>query len=92
MRIEVCGLFDVGAATAVRTSSHEICAALADAVLLDLGAVTDLEEGFDLSGFVDEIQRHYWISGCRLWLTATHPSLVPALTDHHGSRTAVATR
>ncbi|MEU4292479.1 hypothetical protein AB0E63_29995 [Kribbella sp. NPDC026596] len=35
--------------------------------------MTRLEEGFDLSALVDEIERHCWISGCRLRLTATHP-------------------
>jgi anti-anti-sigma regulatory factor len=76
--IEVCGVFDVGAATAVRAEFHEV-GALSDAVLLDLGAVTSLEEGFDLAGFVDEIQRHCWLAGCRLQLIATHPTVVAAL-------------
>ena len=74
-RIAVCGVFDVSVATAVRAEFHEL-SALADAVLLDLRAVTRLEEGFDLSALVDEIERHCWISGCRLRLTATHPTLV----------------
>jgi hypothetical protein len=87
-RIEVCGVFDVGAATAVRAEFHEI-GALADAVLLDLRAVTELEEGFDVSGFVDEIQRYCWISGCRLRLVATHPSLVAALARQEVSSGAV---
>lgn len=76
-RIVVGGVFDVGVAAAVRAEFHEL-GALADAVLLDLRAVTRLETGFDLSAFVDEIERHCWISGCRLRLTATHPALVPS--------------
>lgn len=87
-RIEVRGVFDVSAATAVRAEFLEV-SALADAVLLDLGAVTDLEEGFDLSGFLDEMQRHCWISGCRLRLSATHPSLVAAMAGQDVSHSAV---
>ena len=64
-RIEVCGMFDVSVAATVRADVHEL-SALADAVLLDLRAMTRLEEGFDLSAFVDEIEWHCRISGCRL--------------------------
>jgi len=77
-RIEVIGMFDVRTATAVRAEFHELLVQ-ADAVLLDLGAVTDLREGSDLSGLVDEIQRHCWIAGCRLRLSATHPTVTAAL-------------
>ena len=62
--IKVCGVFDVVIATAARAGFLDVDA-VADAVLLELSAVTDLDEEFDLSGFVDEMRPHYWISGCR---------------------------
>ena len=57
-------MFDVVIATAARAGFLDVDA-VADAVLLELSAVTDLDEEFDLSGFVDELRPHYWISGCR---------------------------
>jgi anti-anti-sigma regulatory factor len=78
-RIEITGVFDAHTATAVRAEFHEFVM-LADAVLLDLEAVTGLQEGFDLPGLVDEIQRHCWIAGCRLRLSATHPSVRASLS------------
>jgi hypothetical protein len=78
-RIDVCGVFDARTATAVRAEFHDL-AVLAEAVLLDLGKVTGLAEGFDLPGLVDEIQRHCWIAGCRLYLSATHPTVTAALS------------
>ena len=88
-RIEVTGVFDARTATAVRAEFHDLVV-LADAVLLDLRAVTLLQEGFDLSGLVDEIQRHCWISGCRLHLSATHPTVTAALARQAFSYDAVA--
>jgi hypothetical protein len=90
-RIEVCGEFDVHVAAAVWAEVREI-SALADAVLLDLEAVTCVEKEFDVPGFVDDVQRHCWISGCRLRLTATHPYLLAALAGQGVSNAAVVSR
>jgi hypothetical protein len=80
-------VFDVRVAAAVWAEFREI-SALADVVLLDLGAVAGVEKEFDLPGFVDDIQRHCWISGCRLRLTTTHPSLLAALAGQGVSSSA----
>jgi hypothetical protein len=64
-RIQLRGTFDTHVASAVWAEFQEI-ASLADAIRLDLGAVTQVEVGYDLTRFLDELQRHCWISGCQL--------------------------
>jgi hypothetical protein len=66
--IVVGGLFDLNAANAVTTELHDV-GPLADAVLIDLEAVTQLTAGFDLPGFLDEVRRYCRMAGCGLTVT-----------------------
>lgn len=68
-RIQLRGTFDPHVASAVWAEFQEI-ASLAAAIRLDLGAVTQVAAGYDLTRFLDELQRHCWISGCRLQVVA----------------------
>lgn len=75
-RIHLRGTFDTHVASAVWAEFQEI-ASLCDAIRLDLGSVSQVEVGYDLTRFLDELQRHCWMSGCRLQVVAVRRGLGP---------------
>ncbi|QNE21363.1 hypothetical protein F1D05_29890 [Kribbella qitaiheensis] len=81
VRVEVAGALDAHAASVVREVLLDACDLSTGVVVLDLDAVSRLDDGASLPHLLDEAQRRCWAARCSLQVTATHPEVLAALAD-----------